>query len=41
MKKVIEEVTSAGFTDIDDSPFLRANYFLEFRKVESIIIKKW
>jgi predicted methyltransferase len=34
MKKVIEEITSAGFVLIDDKPFLRANYFLEFRKVE-------
>ena len=33
-KKVIEEITSAGFVQIDDKPFLRANYFLEFRKVE-------
>lgn len=32
--KVIEEITSAGFVQIDDKPFLRANYFLEFRKVE-------
>jgi len=34
MKKVIEEITSAGFVLIDDKPFLRANYFLEFRKVD-------
>jgi len=32
--KVIEEITSAGFAQIDDKPFLRVNYFLEFRKVE-------
>ncbi len=32
--KVIEEITSAGFVQIDDKPFLHANYFLEFRKVE-------
>ncbi len=34
MKKVIEEITSAGFVLIDDKPLLRANYFLEFRKVD-------
>ena len=33
-EKVIEEITSAGFVQIDDKPLLRANYFLEFRKVE-------
>jgi SAM-dependent methyltransferase len=33
-KKVIEEITSAGFILIDDKPLLHANYFLEFRKVE-------
>lgn len=32
--KVIEEITSAGFVLIDDKPFLRANYFLVFRKAE-------
>jgi predicted methyltransferase len=32
--EVIEEITSAGFVLIDDKPLLRANYFLEFRKVE-------
>ena len=32
--KVVEEITSAGFVLIDDKPFLSANYFLEFRKVE-------
>lgn len=32
--KVIEEITSAGFAQIDDKPLLRDNYFLEFRKVE-------
>ena len=32
-KKVIEEITSAGFMLIDDKPLLRSNYFLEFRKV--------
>jgi predicted methyltransferase len=33
-KKVIEEITLAGFVQIDDKPLLRANYFLEFRKAE-------
>ena len=33
-EKVIEEITSAGFVQVDDKPFLRANYFLEFRKAE-------
>ena len=32
--KVIEEITSAGFVQIDDRPLLHANYFLEFRKLE-------
>ena len=32
--RVIEEITSAGFVQIDDKPLLRANYFLEFRKLE-------
>ncbi len=32
--KVIEEITSAGFAQIDDKSLLRDNYFLEFRKVE-------
>ena len=32
--KVIEEIISAGFVQVDDKPFLRANYFLEFRKAE-------
>ncbi|MGB5396357.1 MAG: methyltransferase domain-containing protein [Gammaproteobacteria bacterium] len=34
MKKVIDEITSAGFVLIDDKPLLRTNYFLEFRKLE-------
>jgi predicted methyltransferase len=33
-KNVIEEITSAGFVQIDGKPFLHANYFLEFRKAE-------
>ena len=33
-EKVIEEITAAGFVLIDDKPFLRANYFLVFRKAE-------
>ena len=32
--RVIEEITSAGCLRIEDKPFLRVNYFLEFRKVE-------
>jgi predicted methyltransferase len=32
-KKVIEEITAAGFVLIDDKPLLRASYFLEFRKI--------
>ena len=32
-KKVIDEITSAGFVLIDDKPLLRSNYFLEFGKV--------
>ena len=31
-RKVIDEITSAGFELIDDKPLLRSNYFLEFRK---------
>ena len=33
-QKVVDEITSAGFVQIDDKPLLRENYFLEFRKVE-------
>lgn len=33
-ENVIEEIISAGFVQVDDKPFLRANYFLEFRKSE-------
>ena len=35
--KVIDEITSAGFLLIDDKPLLRSNYFLEFRKVETVM----
>ena len=31
-KRVLDEITSAGFVLIDDKPLLRSNYFLEFRK---------
>ena len=34
-KKVIAEITSAGFLQIADKPLLGANYFLEFRKIEN------
>jgi len=34
-KKVIDEVSSAGFVLIDDKPLLRSNYFLEFRKLKN------
>ena len=33
-QKVIEEITAAGFVQIDDKPLLSVNYFLEFRKVK-------
>jgi len=33
-EKVIEEITSAGFVQIDDKPLLSVNYFLEFRKAK-------
>ncbi len=32
--KVISEITSNGFQQIDDKPFLGTNYFLEFRKIQ-------
>jgi len=34
-RKVIDEVSSAGFVLIDDKPLLRSNYFLEFRKLKN------
>jgi len=34
-KKVIDEVSSAGFVLIDDKPLLHSNYFLEFRKLNN------
>ena len=34
-KRVIDEISSAGFVLIDDKALLRSNYFLEFRKVDN------